>query len=237
MAKSNSYEYKGNTPKKNQLLPSKNRILSPLEQEEGSVYDTAKINYTAIGYGNDHGSVTMGQIHKQSDVTSAVMLNARDGLHQFSLDNDGQRRGWTTSTSTGAFQVKCGKYPWIEKAAEKEALDSCIIEAEHGNIVIKASNGKIRLEGTDIELVSKGEKTDRGSIKMTASENIIMESKKTIINAKNYYKMSTPQTMEIIANGVLKMYGAVIRGVTDAVDVKDSKVGGRQFQQRVKEGA
>ena len=72
---------------------------------------------------------------------------------------------------------------------------------------------------------------------MTASENIIMESKKTIINAKNYYKMSTPQTMEIIANGVLKMYGAVIRGVSDAVDKKDSKVGGRQFEQRVKEGA
>ena len=49
--------------------------------------------------------------------------------------------------------------------------------------------------------------------------------------------MSTPETMEIIANGVLKMYGAVIRGVTDAVDKKDSKVGGRNFQQRVKEGA
>ena len=72
---------------------------------------------------------------------------------------------------------------------------------------------------------------------MTASENIIMESKKTLINAKNFYKMSTPQTMEIIANGVLKLYGKTIRGVTDAVDVKDSKVGGRNFQQRVKEGA
>ena len=222
--------------RENSRTPSKNRRLSS-SGNESSQYDTAKINYTAIGYGNDHGSLTFGQIHKDSDVTAAVLLNTRDGLHQFSLDNDGVRRGWTTSTSTGAFQVKCGKYPWIEKAAEKEALDSCFIEAEHGNIVIKASNGKIRLEGTDIELVSKGEKTDRGSIKMTASENIIMESKKTIINAKNYYKMSTPQTMEIIANGVLKMYGAVIRGVSDAVDKKDSKVGGRQFQQRVKEGA
>ena len=86
-------------------------------------------------------------------------------------------------------------------------------------------------------MVAKGEKTDRGNIKMTASENIIMESKKTLINAKNFYKMSTPQTMEIIANGVLKLYGKTIRGVTDAVDIKDSKVGGRNFQQRVKEGA
>ena len=231
--------YNNKTPSRDRLLPSNqpDRNLSPLEEGDGSKYDSAKINYTAIGWGNDHGSVTMGQIHKNSDVTSAVMLNAKDGLHQFSLDNDGVRRGWTTSTSTGAFQVNCGKYPWIMKNDEKEALDSCMITADHGNIIIKASNGKIRMEATDIELISKGEKTDRGSIKMTASENIIMESKKTLINAKNYYKMSTPQTMEIIANGVLKMYGAVIRGVTDAVDVKDSKVGGRNFQQRVKEGA
>ena len=185
------------TPPRDSLLPSNqpDRNLSPLEAGQSNKYDTAKINYTAIGWGNDHGSVTMGQIHKNSDVTSAVMLNTKDGLHQFSLDNDGVRRGWTTSTSTGAFQVNCGKYPWIMKDAEKEALDSCMITADHGNIIIKASNGKIRMEATDIELISKGEKTDRGSIKMTASENIIMESKKTLINAKNYYKMSTPQTM------------------------------------------
>tara|TARA_Y200000002_G_scaffold319777_1_gene279256 strand:- start:285 stop:983 length:699 start_codon:yes stop_codon:yes gene_type:complete len=224
--------------RQNSRTPSKNsRLKSGLKDFKNSKYDTAKINYTAVGWGNDHGSVTMGQIHKDSDVTAAVMLNTRDGLHQFSLDNDGVRRGSTTSTSTGSFQVKCGKYPWIEKAVDKEALDSCFIEAEHGNIVIKASNGKIRLEATDIEMVAKGETTDRGNIKMTASENIIMESKKTLINAKNFYKMSTPQTMEIIANGVLKLYGKTIRGVTDAVDIKDSKVGGRNFQQRVKEGA
>ena len=226
---------------KNNRTPSKNRLLRRnssgiVGQNEGSRYDTAKINYTAVGWGNDHGSITMGQIHKDSDVTSAVMMNAKDGLHQFSLDNDSIRRGWTTSTSTGKFQVKCGKYPWIEKAADKEGLDSCFIEAEHGNIIIKASNGKIRLEATDIELVAKGEKTDRGNIKLTASENITMESKKHLVTAKNFYQMSTPQTMEIIANGVLKLYGKTIRGVTDAVDKKDSKVGGRQFQQRVKEG-
>ncbi len=221
---------------KNSRTPSKNTLLST-QGDKNPKYDSSKINYSAVGWGNDHGSVTFGQIHKNSDVTSGAMLNAKDGLHQFSLDNDGVRRGWTSSTSTGAFQVNCGKYPWIEKAADKEALDSCMIHAEHGNIIIKASNGKIRMEATDIELVTKGEGTDRGNIKITASENIIMESKKTLINAKNYYKMSTPQTMEIIANGVLKMYGAVIRGVTDAVDKKDSKVGGRKFQQRVKEGA
>ena len=82
------------TPSRDSLLPSNqpDRNLSPLEAGQSNKYDTAKINYTAIGWGNDHGSVTMGQIHKNSDVTSAVMLNTKDGLHQFSLDNDGQKK-------------------------------------------------------------------------------------------------------------------------------------------------
>ena len=35
---------------------------------------------------------------------------------------------------------------------------------------------------------------------------------------------------EVIANSTLKIYGSVIRGVSDAVSVKDSKVGGQRYQ-------
>ena len=31
--------------------------------------DTVKQNYTAITYGNDHGSISFGHIHKPGDVT------------------------------------------------------------------------------------------------------------------------------------------------------------------------
>ena len=56
--------------------------------------DTAKQNYTAITYGNDHGAISFGHIHKQGDVTAAVMLQTPDGEHQFSLDKDGKRKGY-----------------------------------------------------------------------------------------------------------------------------------------------
>ena len=60
--------------RQNSRTPSKNsRLKSSLKDFKNSKYDTAKINYTAVGWGNDHGSVTMGQIHKDSDVTAAVM--------------------------------------------------------------------------------------------------------------------------------------------------------------------
>ncbi len=184
----------------------------------------AKQNYTAIGLGNDKGSFQSGRVHKQGDVTAGPGLYTPDGEHQLSLDVDGKREGWTVSTSPGAFQVECG-------SKMEEAENSVIITAVNGDVSIKATNGKIRLQGTDIELVAMGEGQTKGNIKLTSSENVIVESKKVLVTAKTMYKIATPGTGQMVANGVLEMYGSIIRGVTDAVASKDSKVGGQKFWQ------
>jgi hypothetical protein len=194
-------------------------------KREGS----AKQNYTAIKYGNNQGSIAFGQIHKQGDVTSAVMLETPDGEHQLSLDLDGERTGWTCSTSPGNFQVECG-------SANQEAADSCVVNAKNGNIILLATNGKIRMQATDIELVAVGEGGAKGNIKMNATESIVTESKKFLVTAKSFYRIASPQTGEMVANGVLKLYGSIIRGVSDAVAVKDSKVAGQRFQKQMNEG-
>ena len=190
---------------------------------------SAKQNYTALRYGNNQGSIAFGQIHKQGDVTSSVMLETPDGEHQLSLDLDGERTGWTCSTSPGNFQVECG-------SANQEAEDSLVLNAKNGNIIIMATNGKIRMQATDIELVAVGEGGAKGNIKMNATESIVTESKKLLMNAKSFYRIASPQTGEVVANGVLKLYSSIIRGVTDAVAVKDSKVGGQRFQKQMNEG-
>ena len=195
-------------------------------KREGS----AKQNYTAIKYGNNQGSIAFGQIHKQGDVTSSVMLETPDGEHQLSLDLDGERTGWTCSTSPGNFQVECG-------SANQEAEDSLVLNAKNGNIIIMATNGKIRMQGTDIELVAVGEGGAKGNIKMNATESIVTDSKKLLMTAKSFYRIASPQTGEVVANGVLKLYSSIIRGVTDAVAVKDSKVAGQRFQKQMNEGA
>ena len=184
----------------------------------------AKQNYTAIGLGNDKGSFQAGRVHKQGDVTAGPGLYTPDGEHQLSLDIDGKREGWTVSTSPGAFQVECG-------SKMEEAENSVIITAVNGDVSIKATNGKIRLQGTDIELVAMGEGQTKGNIKLTSSENVIVETKKVLVTAKTMYKIATPGTGQMVANGVLEMYGSIIRGVTDAVASKDSKVGGQKFWQ------
>ena len=184
--------------------------------------DQAVQNYTEIGLGNDKGSIKMGHIHKQGDVTAGVILQTPDAEHQLSLDIDGNRKGWTTSTGPGAFSVECG-------SAMEEAQDSLILNAKNGNICITATNGKIRLQATDIELIAVGEGGAKGNIKMEATESIITNAKKTMISSKAFFRISTPGIGEVVANGILQMYGSVFRGVSDGCYLKNSKVGGRNY--------
>lgn len=189
--------------------------------------DTAKQNYTAQTIGkNEKGSVWIGPIHKQGDVTSAVVLrNEQDRTHQLCLDIDGERPGSTTSTSPGKLQLSCGDNM-------KEAEDSCLIEARNGNIIIKASNGKIRMEATDIEMVTTGEGETKGNVKITSSENIILNCKKLQTNSSVYTKLCSAGDFETAANGVLSTYASLINSITDAVFGKPSKFGGQKERQK-----
>ena len=183
----------------------------------------AKQNFSAVRYGTDKGSISFGHIDKKATVTSGVKLDTPDGRHQFNLEIDGKRKGWTSSTSPGNFQVECG-------SDNVEADSTCMIDAVNGDIIITAHKGKIRLQGTDIELVAIGEGGAKGHIKCTATETFsVFETKKIILDAKTRVNISSPGVVNLAANSCLKMYASIIRGVTDAVKDKDSKVGGQKL--------
>ena len=184
-----------------------------------------KQNFTATDFGNDHGYIAFGHIHKRGDVTADVMLLASDGEHWFAMDKDGQRKGWTTSACPGNFQIECG-------SANTEEQDTCMINAKNGNIDIIATNGKIRLQATDIELFAVGTSKDKGNIKLEATETISADAKKIVVSSKINTKICSAGITEVIANTTLKIYGSIIRGVTDAVSVKESKVGGQRYREQ-----
>ena len=183
----------------------------------GPQSSTAKRDYTAIDYGNDHGSVAFGKVHKKGDVTSSVFLQAKDGRHRFYMDADGQRPGYTTLTSPGTTRIRSG----MDLDAEQDGL---VLIADNGDIDIIASNGKIRMVADDIELVAVGA-LDQGNIKLNASESILFDSKKITSTAKNLLRLATPNTLEIVANGQMKFIASVIRSATNACDIKDDKYG------------
>jgi hypothetical protein len=187
-----------------------------------------KKTYTTVKYCNDHGSISFGHIHKRADVISDVMLRGSDGEHFFSMDKDGQRKGWTTSMSPGNFQVECG-------SNRTKDDDTCMINAKNGNIDIIATNGKIRLQANSIELVAVGDNSE-GNIILEATETISLDATKVIVNSKVNTKILSAGVTEVIGNSCLKIYGSVIRGVSDACAVKDSKVGGQRYQQQQNQG-
>ena len=145
------------------------------------------------------------------------MMQAVDGRHKFYMDSDGQRPGYTQLTAPGAVAIRCG----ADLDTEQDAI---ILAAENGDIDIIASNGKIRMVADDIEFVATGG-LDQGNIKLTASENIILEAKKINGTAKNLLRLATPNTCELVANGQMKFVAAVMRSATDACSVKDDKYG------------
>ena len=183
----------------------------------GAGSETAKRNYTVIEYGNDHGGISFGKVHKKGDVTSSVMLQGKDGRHRFYMDHDGQRPGYTTLTSPGTFAVKCG----MDLDTEQDGI---FLNAENGDIDIIASNGKIRMVADDIEFVAVGS-LEQGNIKLNASESISFDSKKIVSTAKNLLRLSTPNTLEMVANGQMKMVAAVMRSCTDGAALKPDKYG------------
>jgi uncharacterized protein (DUF2345 family) len=190
------------------------------------VTPTAKKNYTAIRQGNDHGSISFGHVASDGAVTSDVLIQTSDGRHGIVLDKDGPRKGCTQITAPGRISIQSGE-------DRKEAEDTLFINAVNGNIDIIAYNGKIRLQGTDIELIAVGEGGSKGNIRLTASENIKLEAdNKIVIDAKAMYKLATPGTAQICANSAMTIYSAVIRGVSDGVANRDSKVGGQDFQRK-----
>ena len=214
---------------------SPNTRGQPKGEGSGPPTATAEKNYTSQSIGqNEKGGVFLGGISKDGATTFAVKLeNKQDGEHQLTLDiGPDELKSSTTSTSPGRLTLKCGRYPWIDDRKEKEALDSCFIEAEHGNIVIKASNGKIRMEATDIELVTKGEGESRGHLKLEIEETINVECKKLVTSSKVLTKLCSSGDFEEAASGVYSTFASLINNVTDAVQCKPSKFGGQRERQK-----
>ena len=187
---------------------------------------TSKRNYTATRFGNDHGSINFGHLHKPGDVTSDILLQASDGRHHITLEKEGdKRKGSTIIAAPGNFALRCGD-------DKVEAEDTCWINAVNGNIHLVATKGKIILQAEDVIIKAVGEGTSKGNIRMAATELVEITGKKIVVDAKSLYRLATPGTAEIVANSCMNIYSSVIRGVTDAVANKDSKVGGKNFQSK-----
>ena len=179
-----------------------------------------KCNFWAQEIGTQNGVLKFGAMSPTGDVTSSVQIVGTDGRHFMTMDEDGKRRGWTTMNAPGAFQINAGEdllviNPDSEGRKNKVNQNAIFINAENGDVVIKARNGKLRFEGLDIEMVATGNAPE-GCLWARANETLKLDAKNITVDGK--------QSVKIVSTGLLVLTGLIgtqilsplVNGVTAA---------------------
>ena len=164
-----------------------------------------KKNYWTQAIGTQDALIQFGGVSSEKDVTSSFKVRALDGRHFFTMDQDGQRKGWTTLVSPGATQIITGE----DLVKGQNAI---FVEAENGDIIIKATDGNIRLEGDKIELVAKEE------INMEAHNKIDINSNNVNIDARARMRIRANQFLQVDAPCGMQILSKIIQGVSAATD-------------------
>ena len=164
-----------------------------------------KTNYWSQKISAQDASIIFGGISPEKDVRSSFMVKALDGRHFLTMDQDGQRKGWTTLVSPGATQVITGE----DLVKGQNAI---FVEAENGDIIIKATDGNIRFEGDKIEFVA------RDSLSVEAHNKIDINSNNVNIDARARMRIRANQFLSIDAPCGMQILSKIIQGVSAATD-------------------
>ena len=156
-----------------------------------------------------NGSITFGKLSPEGDVTSSVAIEARDGRHFMCFDEDGQRTGYTLMSAPGATFIETGDDLTQEQIG-------VMILSKNGDINIKATKGKIKLEALDIELIANGN-APQGVIWANAYETLKLDSKNVTIDGKQSCKVMTSGLLTIRGSLGLQMLSHLIEGVSAAM--------------------
>ena len=164
-----------------------------------------KTNYWTKKISAQDACIIFGGISPEKDVRSSFQVKALDGRHFFSMDQDGQRKGWTTLVSPGATQVITGE----DLVKGQNAI---FVEAENGDLIIKATDGNIRFEGDKIDFVA------RDSFSVEAHNKIDINSNNVNIEARARMRITARQFLLVDAPCGMQILSKIIQGVSAATD-------------------
>jgi len=162
-----------------------------------------KTNYWTKKISAQDACIIFGGISPEKDVRSSFQVKALDGRHFLSLDQDGQRKGWTTLVSPGTTQIKSG----LDLKAGQNAI---FVEAENGDIIVKATDGNIRFEGDKIEFVARQE------FNVEAHNKIDINSQNINIDARSRMRVRANQFLSVDAPCGIEILSGIIKGVSCA---------------------
>ena len=181
-----------------------------------------KKNFWTQEIGTQNAVTKFGALSPTGDVTASWSVTGVDGKHFIALDEDGRRKGWTTINAPGAIQINAGhdivnvpdKDNTTEGRKNKVEDDAIFINAENGDVIIRARNGKLRLEGLDIEMVATGNNPE-GTLWVHANENIKLDSKNITVDGSLSVSLVSTGVVNVRSSLTL-MASGLVAGVTAA---------------------
>lgn len=187
-------------------------------------------NYHTIRYGNKDGEIKFGHIDDRNNLFSFLVRSGAHSKHYIALSSTGEPhlKYGTVCRSPGSFQVKAGDNV-------PSGLPGIYFESVSGDIVIKA-NGRVRIEGENINLKATGGDGKNGVIDLSANEKIILDSQIISISSKVSTKIFSENTLNVVGNGILNIYGGLIDAADGATSRKGSKsVTGTPYSNEVRQ--
>ena len=112
-----------------------------------------------IRYGVAEGEIKFGHIHTDNVVSACMLRSGFTYKHYITMDGPGGedfRKHSTTCRSPGSFQVMAGE-------GVPDEQPGIFLDAENGDIVI-VRNGRVRIEGIDVDIRANGSDGNRGNI-------------------------------------------------------------------------
>ena len=196
---------------------------------------TKKENFHPYYIGTEHGRLIFGKIKKSNEISACMLQSGPDGgRHYITLDETGNKeegmRGSTKSFCPGTLTVKSGKdiVNYDKDSKEPKNIPAIFCEAENGDIIIKAANGKIRLEAEDVIINANGFDGKSGNITLDSNDKITLKSQIVDINSTVSTKIFSEKTVEVIGKGIMNIYGGLVDFADRSTKGKPSKTCGGQ---------
>jgi len=196
---------------------------------------TKKESFHPYFVGTEHGRLSFGTLRKSNEISACMLQSGPDGgRHYITMDStgdkDGGMKGSTKVFSPGTLTIKSGKdiVNFDEGSNEPNNINGIMCEAENGDIVIKASQGRIILDANDILLKADGFDDKTGVISLISNDKITLKSQIVDINGAVSTKIFSEKTVEVIGKGLMNIYGGLCDFADRTTKGKPSKTCGGQ---------
>lgn len=176
-------------------------------------------NDHTIRFGNRDGEIKFGHIDL-NEVKSSVMLRSgahpQVAEHYMQFNSNGPMKGGTINRCPGSYQIWCGNAPTDGVAFVLNAVD--------GDIVIRAQNGRIRMEAENIDMMASGADNRNGVITLKSDEKVQIITKNFELNSSSMAKFFSSGIVDIVGKTILNIYGGLIEATDGATSIARSQV-------------